>query len=1393
MPRRIPSRSRAAPARSAPGKQEHPEESVPTPENPERRAPSLPFPVVGIGASAGGLDAFQQVLRALPADTGMAFVVVQHLHPGHASMLSEILGRSTILPVSEVVDGTRLMPDHVYVIPPGQSMILAGGVLALSPREDRPGGQRVINAFLASLAEDQGHLAIGVILSGTASDGTQGLEEIKAAGGITFAQDDTAQHSGMPRSAIAAGAVDFVLPPDQLAREIARISRHPHVHPEGEASEEFSAASVAGVLRLLRAGKGVDFGHYKPNTLQRRISRRMALYKAEGIKDYLRLLAGNPGEVDALFQDILINVTSFFRNPEVFELLKSDIFPRLTKGRSPQEPVRIWVIGCSTGEEAYSLAMAFEEYCDSTACDVPLQVFASDLNAPALEKARAGVYQKTIVQDVEPERLRRFFVEVEGGYRIVKRIRDTMVFARHNVITDPPFSRIDLASCRNLLIYMDQLLQSRVLAVLHYALRPGGCLLLGSSETIGTHRDLFDLLHARHKIYSRQAAAPGVPIALRRMHPADPGGLVAESARQREHTGKPDTGGDRDLDRLLLAHYAPAGALVDAGMRVLEFRGDTEPYLAATPGRASLNLLKMLRPGLLIPVRAAIQKALKDRAPVRHANIPVRSGAQQRSVDVEVIPVPPIRGEGATVLVLFDEGAAPRVVPKTRGARGKASAPRTRSPLREENVRLSEELAAVREYLQSVIEQQEAANEELQSANEEAQSANEELQSINEELETSKEEVQSTNEELATVNQELNTRNQELGQTNNDLNNLLASVQMAIVMLGPDLRIRRFTPAAQGMLNLIVGDVGRPISDLARNIDLPDLEQRIRDVMASRTLTEVEVQDKHGRWFSLRIRPYYTADNTIDGSVLVLVDVDALKRVEVAIRASEGRFQLLADTAPVLIWVHDLDGCQLVNRAYLEYLGVEQATVNGDGWEAFVHPEDRETYLATYRDALARRSPFEVQARFRRRDGEYRWMKSVGRPRFSAGGQLVGYVGWSFDVTDLKTAETALREADRNKNQFLAMLAHELRGPLAPLRNAVHLLGATTLDESQLQWAHETMERQITHISRMIDDLLDVSRITQGKIQLRKETVELGTVLAGAVEQVGPMISARRQQLSVGEPPLPIHLEGDPVRLEQIVANLLTNASKFTPPGGRIELTAGLADQAVAPGMGEIRIADNGKGISPDMLPRVFDLFAQADSSLERSQGGLGIGLTLVQKLVDLHGGTIQARSEGPGQGSEFVVRLPAADVVSLRTPRRDGRRKPRPSAGSAWRVMVVDDNIDAGDTLAMLLKVWGHEVRVERDGEAALAAAEEFRPDIVLLDIGLPRKDGFEVARAMREIPGVRRPILAAISGYGHEDDQRRAREAGFNAHFTKPMDPEALQEFLGQTSWDEVAAERT
>ncbi|HEV8458110.1 MAG TPA: chemotaxis protein CheB, partial [Methylomirabilota bacterium] len=759
-----------------------------------------PFPVVGIGASAGGIEAVKQVLQALPVDTGMAFVLVQHLDPTHASMLTEILSRATSMPVSEVTDQMAVEPNHVYVIPPGMNMAISQGTLRLSPREEIPGQHRVVDHFLHSLAEDQGHKAIGVILSGSATDGTLGLEAIKAEGGITFAQDDTAQHKSMPRSASAAGCVDFVLPPDQIGQEIARIARHPYVAPGAEADLEGAARepNLGRVLEQLRFATGVDFSNYKRNTLYRRVTRRVVLHKMEGLGDYVRFLQSNPAEVEALYQDVLISITSFFRNPEAFEMLKGKVFPRLTQERSRHEPLRIWVLGCSTGEEAYSIAIAFAEFAEASGRQIPLQLFATDLNGAGIEKARAGIYSKTVTQDVSPERLRRFFVEMDGSYRITKSIRDACVFARHNVLSEPPFSRIDLISCRNVLIYLDPSLQQRVLAILHYALQPKGFLWLGGSETIGAYRDLFEIEDAKQKIYVKKLGATRVTVDLL---PTLRGAEPRAASQPGREVGGPGTDVQREADRLLLARYAPASVLINTDLEIVQFRGETGLYLAPAPGKASFNLLKMLREGLLVGVRGAVHKARRSEAPAREEDLRVKSDGGSRSVNVGVIPVKGNGGSEQFFLVLF-EGAAPSPQPRAgqarrRSAKARATGRRERESSEQEIARLKQELAATREYLQSVIEQQEAANEELQSSNEEVQSANEELQSTNEELETSKEEIQSSNEELATVNEELHNRNLELSQSINDFVNLLASVQLPIVMLGSDLRIRRFTPMAE--------------------------------------------------------------------------------------------------------------------------------------------------------------------------------------------------------------------------------------------------------------------------------------------------------------------------------------------------------------------------------------------------------------------------------------------------------------------------------------------------------------------------------------------------------------------------------------------------------------------
>jgi two-component system, chemotaxis family, CheB/CheR fusion protein len=613
------------------------------------------FPIVGVGASAGGLEAFTQLLKALPADTGMAFVLVQHLAPMHASALAEILSRSTKMPVLEVHDEPTVEPNHVYVIPPARSMIVARGALQLLPREGR-GVHRPIDRFFRALAEDRRHQAIGVVLSGTATDGTLGLEAIKAEGGITFAQDVTAQHEGMPHSAIASGCVDFVLPPNEIAREIIRIGQHPYAAPPPGSREQDHEPNLAQVVKLLQRATGVDFTHYKFNTLYRRISRRMVLQKLDGMSQYLAFLRQTPAEVEALYQDILISVTSFFRDPASFDALKSQVFPRLLKDRSAHDPVRVWTLGCSTGQEAYSIAMAFKECAEATGSQVALQLFATDLNAGSIEKARAGFYAKDIAQDMAPERLRQFFTEVEGGYRIRKGIRDACVFSRHNVLADPPFSRIDLISCRNLLIYLEPVLQQKIVATLHYALKPTGYLWLGGSETIGSFRNLFDVQDAKHKIYAKNHTSGPGPALFPLQHGGMPrASFVPVTARPSDAADLP-----READRVLLTKFAPPGVLVSADLDILQYRGDTGPYLAPAPGKASLSLLKMLREGLLVAVRAAILRAGKEQTTVREEGLRVKSNGGYLEVAIEVIP---LKGRGLKeggFLVLFEDSQASR-------------------------------------------------------------------------------------------------------------------------------------------------------------------------------------------------------------------------------------------------------------------------------------------------------------------------------------------------------------------------------------------------------------------------------------------------------------------------------------------------------------------------------------------------------------------------------------------------------------------------------------------------------------------------------------------------------------------------------------------------------------
>jgi two-component system CheB/CheR fusion protein len=867
--------------------------------------------------SAGGLEACSELLSALPENPGFAMVIVQHLAPSHTSALPGLLDTVSPVPVVEAQDGARIEVNRAYVIPPNALIELDDGHLRVLQRTPERSQPPPIDFFLTSLAISLGDRAIAAILSGMGSDGVEGLRAVKAQGGTVLVQDPrSARFDAMPRSAIATGLVDAQLAPPQLAQKLVEVARHSYTStPRGPLLGELHVddqQSEQLVERLRAASGGVDFSHYKQPTIKRRILRRMALSRVGDLDQYLALLGRQPDEARALYQDLLIHVTRFFREPESFEAIAREVLPGLVKGRRHDSPLRMWVAGCATGEEAYSLAITLHEFVGDGG-ELSLQIFGTDVSETAIEVARQGFYPATIAEAVPQERLRRYFTRIDGGYRVSKAIRDRCVFARQDLTRDPPFSKLDLILCRNVLIYMDATLQRRLLPIFHYALRPDGYLVLGHAETVGAQTELFSLVDKKHRIYRKRpwehallpAAAYELPRPARR--PAAPASEPHAEVRlvQSEAT------------RVMLDRYSPAGVLVTGELEIVQFRGKTGDFLEPAPGDASLNLLKLAREGLLHGLRSAIQSARKSRKPVRRDALRVRSNGGWVSVDIEVIPLTAV--PSLHLLVLFH--------PHVKRGRQK---PEREEPKARRSGLVEQELAATREYLQSIIQEVEAANEELQSANEEILSSNEELQSTNEELDTAKEELQSTNEELNTLNDELHARNEELTRVNGDLVNLLGSVQIAVVIVDNDLRIRRFTPVAERMLNLIPADVGRPITQVRPNVDVPDLGKLIADVIDRVATVEREVVDLEGRWYSLRVRPYKGLENRIEGAVVALVDIDIAKRHELAISRARAYSDAIVQTVrhPLLV----LDGALRVrtaNRAFEEAFAVSGAEARG--------------------------------------------------------------------------------------------------------------------------------------------------------------------------------------------------------------------------------------------------------------------------------------------------------------------------------------------------------------------------------------------------------------------------------------------------------------------------------
>ena len=1212
--------------------------------------------VVGIGASAGGLDAFIDFISAIPPSTGLAFVLVQHLDPRHDSMLGDILAGATSMEVQQVVDGMRVEGDHVYVIPPDAEMTIEEDVLRLWPRSAAV-PHRPLDTFFTSLAKERMAGAIGVVLSGNDADGAAGLRAIRLGGGITFTQTpESAKFDVMPRA--AAASADFVLPPAEIAAQVAALAR-----PRQGEEETSSAGDFDRIFELLRARHPVDFSHFKRATVERRIMRRVLLGNHDGLASYGDSLEKDSAAVETLYHDLLIGVTSFFREPARFEALKTIVFPAIVDGRGAADSVRVWVAGCSTGEEVYSLAITLLEFLADRPDAPRVALYGTDINDQSLRKARAAVYSQRAVSSVTPERLERWFTAVPGGYKIAKELRELCVFAAHDVSRDPPYSRIDLLTCCNVLIYFDPELQKKAVALLQYALAPGGFLMLGSSENLRATAHQLTPVSAKPLIYCKHhvpGALAGLDVTPRAAHASLAAAPPVPAARRSGNGAAED-------DAFLAGHLAPCGVLINEQMSVMRIRGEIAPFIALEPGDASLNLFSLVRHHeVLALLRPAVRRAFREQTRVEQSDIFVMDGEVRRSVSFAVIPY----GNAARhdhCWIVFHGAPARAETKAQKGGR------RT-------------ELEGLRHALATAIGDREQVAEEAAAAAEEAQSSDEELRSTNEELETAKEELQSANEELSTLNEELRQRNTTLVRMNDDIENLLGAVEIPILFVGIDLTIRRFNVTAGKLLNLRPDAIGAPLREAKSSIDVTLLEKLVGAVMETSDAADVETQNESGDWRLLRIRAYRTSGGVIDGAIVAVLDINTLKRSVLIAEEATRAADMLSRASELLSSSLDYETtltslAQLSTAAFADWCAVD--LVNEDGsirhlTVSHANPVLRDLALQ-FQEVVFKEpehGPGAPQALLLRKSvllTDIAESHLTGIPPEAQIKQLIGALGVrslisvplivrdkvlgtttfsssqrQYTRLDLQLAEelsqraavaidTALlfREAERAnryKDTFLGTVAHELRTPLTSI------IGWVQLAKSNVEMSPEALGHidQSAGVMRVfINDLLDITRIREQKLSVDMEEIDLGSVVRAAEEMTVHSVRAGDIHLCSILDLDPAPVLGDRVRLLQVVWNLLSNAIKFTPPGGTIDVRLERVGNEA-----RLSVSDNGCGISAEFLPHVFELYRQAPEAGSETPG-LGIGLAIVAQVVALHGGTARVESAGPDQGCTFSISLP--------------------------------------------------------------------------------------------------------------------------------------------------------
>ena len=1330
------------------------------------------FLTVGIGASAGGITPLKEFFAAMPADSGMAFVVILHLSPEYESQLDNILQAETTMPVIQVHETLTVEPNHVYVIPPSKHLALVDGLIRLIEPEKTRGKRVPIDIFFRTLAEAYGKNGIAIVLSGTGSDGTLGLKRVKEAGGICIAQDpEQAEYGDMPNHAISTKLVDLILPVSEMPRKLLEIKQgverlvpnadFPEIATEKAAGLETDA--LQDVLSLLKAQTGHDFTDYKRPTMLRRVTRRLQVHGLDDIPPYVEFLKNNPDEVQFLLRDLLISVTNFFRDKEAFAALEKQVIPQLFRDKSERDQVRVWCVACATGEEAYSVAMLLLEYTSKLVNPPRIQIFATDIEETSLAAARAGRYDETIALDVSPQRLRRFFIKEDHYYVVKEEVRELVLFAPHNILRDPPFSRQDLVLCRNLLIYLNRTTQEKIFEIFYFALRTNGFLFVGASESAESSPSLFSSIDKKQRIYQARPTVvkyngvPPVPILGHRF-----GKAIQPETNKSELSSS-----FADLHCKIIERFAAPSVLIDENYDILHSGEKATSFLQFVSGEPTRNLTKTVLPSLKQDLLAALFTAREEHKPTEARNIRIQTGGDERFINLCVKPIEFPEVAKGFFLVTFEEikeEDIPAEILKTvLGSSDEVSTTVI--------TRLEEELHLTKNRLRLTIEEQDTMVEELKASNEELQAMNEELRLATEELETGREELQSVNEEMITVNNELKEKIDEVSRVNSDLRNLIASTDIGTIFLDRALQLQLYTPPIQEIFNVIASDIGRPLEHITHKLDYDNFIEDASEVLRNLHSVEREVHSENNRWYLVRLMPYRTMDDHIDGVVITFVDFtkrkydeEELARITKENEQQARFFDMALSNINDFTYMFDREGRFLYsNKALADLLGLKPADMVGKNFFDLNYPPQTAAKLQNeIEQVFQTKTVVKSETEYTNPAGVTGFYEYIFTPVITDN-EVEFVAGSTRDITNRKEREKTLTEEDHRKDIFLATLAHELRNPLAPIHSGLELIRRSKGDPQITQRTLEVIERQTNRIIHLVDDLLEVSRITQGKITLHKERFELKNVIGSTMEAAHGAIDSNEHQFTLSLPDEPIYLDADLIRVEQILLNLLTNAARYTPPKGKIELSAEKhADEVI------IRVHDNGLGISPEAIPNVFDMFNQVDTSSKQGSNGLGIGLSVVKQLVELHGGSVSASSEGLGKGSEFTVHLPLAKPRAEEDKKEERETAVIAQAKPAKKkVLIVDDNADVAEMLKAILSLDGHEVRAAFNAESGIEAAKGFRPDVCLCDIGLPGMSGYQMARHLRAIlPGAR---LVAFTGWGQEADLLKSKEAGFDDHLVK------------------------